>query len=151
MLISSCTSNEPDYDPETNSFSTRSFPAWFTTYTEAVADLIECQINDENIECVLLSKCENRLPSEAYNRFCRSAQNDGAWEGTEYDWQYTAYLAIEVIEWGYNEHGSWRPIKTKYTLYCLFRGISQGGGNLFSYQLPDEDYEYIDVYNPYYE
>lgn len=91
------------------------------------------------------------MPSEAYNRFCRSAQNDGAWEGTEYDWQYTAYLAIEVIEWGYNDRGNWCPIKTKYTLYCLFRGISQGGGNLFSYQIPDDDYEYIDVYNPYYE
>lgn len=148
-LISSCSTDEPFNGQGIIPFRTRSIPQWFTTYTEAVDDLIECQINDDSIECVLLSTCANRLPNDIFNKFCYAAQDQDFFETTEYCWQNTAYLAIETIEWREDEmSGFLKPGKVRYTLYVLM-GSKSDNGDLFSYQIPDNFHEYIRIFNEY--
>lgn len=147
-ILTSCTNDEPvSINTER---ATRAYPQYFPTYVEAVDWLIECEINSEDVEVELFTKCKSRLPEGIYNSFCYALQDEDPWEGTEYCWQNTAYLAIEVIEWGYDIEGRWKPMKTMYTLWHLMGGRTITG-DLFSYQLPDMAHEYIDVYDPYRE
>lgn len=147
-ILTACTNEEPmSTDTER---ATRSYPQFFSTYVEAVDYLIECEINSEDVEVELFTKCKNRLPEGIYNSFCYALQDEDPWEGTEYCWQNTALLAIEVLEWGYDNADRWKPMKTKYTLWHLMGGSTLAGYS-FSYQLPEMAHEYIDVYDPYRE
>lgn len=147
-MLPACTKDDPmSADTER---VTRSYPQFFSTYVEAVDYLIECEINSEDVDCELLSKCEKKLPKDVYARFIHFVEEEDFWRDTEYCWQNTAYLAIEVIEWGYDIEGRWKPMKTKYTLWQLMGGRTFTG-DIFFYNTPDDFYEYIDVYDPYRE
>lgn len=149
LLMISC--NNEDYNDiqMTKPHVTRSFPYWSDSYELAFEDLTERIINNDEVELVLLTQCQKRLPADIFNKFCYAAQDQDPFETTEYCWQNTAYLAIETIEWLEDDlSGFLKPYKTKYTLYVLM-GSKTETGDSYSYQLAESYNEYIQIDNEY--
>jgi hypothetical protein bfra3_23100 len=68
-------------------------------YEDALNDFYSQQSSGEGeVRIFRLYGSDMRLPDGLYEKFVRAAQDEDLWEGSEYEWNYTAYVVERTTE-----------------------------------------------------